>query len=67
MITPNPPQVVPNAMYRVAEAARILGVHRHTIRNYVHSSFLRPKYDSVSGRELFEGRELTRFWENRTN
>ena len=67
MITAIPPQVVPNAMYRVAEAAKILGVHRHTIRNYVHLSHLHPKYDSISGRELFEGRELTRFWQSRVN
>lgn len=65
MITAIPPKVVPNAMYRVGQAAKILGVNRHTISNYVKKSHLHPKYDSISGRKLFEGRDIARFWESR--
>ena len=65
MITPFPPKVVADALYNSTQASQILGVHRNHFRRYVKAGYIHPKVDYVTGRNLFEGCELTRFWYGR--
>ena len=65
MISADPPKVVAGALYNATQAAQILGVHRNSLRVYVKNGFLLPKGDRITGRNIFEGRELTRFWYSR--
>lgn len=65
MISSEPPKVVAGALYNTNDACKILGVHRNSLRRFVKNNFLHPKADRMTGRNLFEGRELTRFWFSR--
>jgi DNA-binding transcriptional MerR regulator len=67
MITSLPPQVTKEAIYTSREACQILGIHRNSLRKYVMKQLLHPKRDKLSGRRVFEGRELSRFWFARIN
>lgn len=65
MITSEPPKVVPEALYGTIEASKLLGVHYTTLRRYVKSGALKAIPDTVTGRNLFSGREIKRFWLHR--
>lgn len=66
MITAEPPKVVAGALYNATQACKILGgISRATLWKYVKSGFIHPKGDMITGRKLYEGRELTRFWYSR--
>ena len=65
MIDSTPPKFIANAMYTTTEACRLLGIHRNSLRQYVQRALIHPLSDKISGRNLFEGRELTRFWFSR--
>lgn len=65
MISSIPPQVVPTALYNCNEASALLGIHRNTLRQYVTKNWIKPKADMFTGRFLFEGNELVRFWNSR--
>lgn len=65
MITSEPPKVVANALYSSIEASKILGVHRNTLRRYVKAGVIHPVPDLITGRYLYPGRELSRFWFHR--
>lgn len=62
MICSEPPKVVAGALYNYNEASALLGIHRNTLRQYVEKNWIKPKADMFTGRNLFEGKELTRFW-----
>ena len=65
MISAEPPKVVAGALYNTTQSCQILGCCRSQFRKYVKNGFLFPKGDRITGRNLFEGRELTRFWYSR--
>lgn len=66
MITSEPPKVIAGALYNTTQVCRILGgISRTTLRKYVKNNYISPKADTVTGRNIFEGREITRFWYNR--
>lgn len=62
MLTAYPPKVETGARYNTGQACQILGVSRNTLRSYIKSGRLRPKVDKSTFRNVFEARELTRFW-----
>lgn len=62
-MTSTRPDVVLDAKYSVAETAKLLGVHRNTIRNLTKAeklSFGIRKYNIRQ--KFFWGREILRFW-----
>lgn len=61
-MTAVPPKVETGARYNTGQACKILGVSRNTLRKYVKNGSLRPKVDKSTFRNVFEARELTRFW-----
>ena len=65
MITPPPPMVAKNSFYTATEAARILGVHRNSLINYRRQHLITPEKDMLTGRYLYSGNELQRFWISR--
>ena len=65
MINSTPPRVVATNLYNANEASALLGVHRNTLRQYVSKKRLHPKVDMFTGRYLYEGKELERFWYSR--
>lgn len=67
MISSEPPKVVSAALYNYKEACALLGIHRNTLRQYVEKNWIHPKADMYTGRNLFEGKELTRFWFSRVH
>lgn len=65
MLTAFPPKVIPGARYNTGQACDILGISRNTMRKYVKSGKIHPKSDKDTYRNVFEAKELTRFWNER--
>lgn len=65
MLTTFPPKVVPGARYNIGQACEILGISRNTMRKNVKTGWIRPKADKGTFRNMFEAKELTRFWQDR--
>lgn len=65
MITSTPPMVAKNSYYPAMETARILGVHKNTLGNYRKQHLITPTVDKVTGRYLYSGNEIQRFWNSR--
>jgi DNA-binding transcriptional MerR regulator len=65
MITSTPPMVAKNSFYTATEAAKILGVHRNSLSNYRRQRLITPEKDMTTGRYLYSGNELQRFWISR--
>lgn len=65
MLTAFPPKVEPGARYNTGQACEILGICRNTMRKFVKSGQIRPKADKGTFRNMFEAKELTRFWQER--
>lgn len=62
-MTSTKPNVVLDAKYSVAETAKLLGVHRNTIRNLADSNQLAFGIRKHNTRQkFFWGREILRFW-----
>jgi DNA-binding transcriptional MerR regulator len=65
MMSSLPPQVIDDARYSTTEASKILGIHRNTLTLFRRQNLLKSLKDDISGRFLYEGRELSRFWFSR--
>ena len=65
MITSTPPMVAKNSFYTATEAAKIVGVHRNSLSNYRRQHLITPEKDMTTGRYLYSGNELQRFWISR--
>lgn len=65
MITSSLPQVNSKSYYTATEAARFLGICRNTLAKLRRQNAIIPNRDMVSGRFLYSGKEIQRFWTNR--
>ena len=62
-MTSTRPNVVLDAKYSVSETAKLLGVHRNTIRNLAEAKKLAFGVRKHNTRQkFFWGREILRFW-----
>lgn len=62
-MTSTRPNVVLDAKYSVSETAKLLGVHRNTIRNLANDKKLAFGIRKHNIRQrFFWGREILRFW-----
>lgn len=61
MMTEDEPKVVVARRYTEANAARVLGVHRHTMERWRKEGRARCKL-SPNGRIYYTGLELLRIW-----
>lgn len=55
------PKIEPASRYGVTQAAKLLGVHRNTIRIYCNSGLIQFTY-RVGKRKVIQGKELLRLW-----
>ena len=62
MITSIEPQVSLSGRYPAGEAARLLGIHRHTLRRYTDAGAIKCGFRRESGRKFYAGSEILRFW-----
>lgn len=56
------PQIADDSKYTVCQASEVLGVHRDTIRRWVNSCLLKPRFSKINGRKFFLGKDLKKFW-----
>lgn len=61
MMTPIEPDVPDTGRYTITQAARILEIHRHTLRNYTEQGLIRCLY-KPSGRKYYTGKSIKRLW-----
>lgn len=54
------PIVSDSATFSITEAAKVLGVHRNTIQNWIRQSRLPVHYRKVNNKPFITGRELKR-------
>lgn len=62
MITATEPVVNATSRYSIAEAAKILGVHRNSIINYTKSGLLKCGIRKATKRKFYTGIEILKFW-----
>ena len=62
MMTRSLPQVDPERLYTVTEAARVLGVHRHTMWRYIRQGFFRMMTRKIDNRKVITGAQLLVSW-----
>jgi len=56
------PEVDPEALYNQTEAAALLGVDRHTVRNYELAGSIKFMARKAGGRKVTTGAEILRCW-----
>lgn len=62
MMTRSLPKVDPERLYTVTEAARVLGVHRHTMWRYIRQGFFRMMTRKIDNRKVITGAQLLESW-----
>ena len=65
MITSSLPTVNSKSFYTATETAKHLGICRNTLSKLRRQNAIVPNRDMVSGRFLYSGKEIQRFWTNR--
>lgn len=65
MISSTPPVVNKNSFYSSKETALLLGIHRNTLNNYRQQLAIKPQLNKFTGRFLYSGKEIERFWYSR--
>lgn len=58
------PAVRADGLYTQADAARLLGVDRHTVARYARDGHLRFRVRRCDGRKVFKGAEIIRCWQS---
>ena len=56
------PKIDPTSRFTVTQSAKILGVHRNTIRTYCNSGLINFSY-RVGKRKVILGKELIKLWD----
>lgn len=67
MITSSLPSVDAKSYYTATETAKKLGICRNTLSKLRRQNAIKPNKDTFSGRFLYSGKEIQRFWLNRIN
>ena len=58
----NEPNILMTSRYTITETSRILGIHRHTLREYTEKGLIRCGFRRANGRKFYLGSEIMRFW-----
>lgn len=61
-MTPIEPTCPDTARYSLADAARLLGVHRNTLYNHTKQLKIKVGYRRSNGRPFYTGRALKTYW-----
>ena len=56
------PKVVLSNRYTITETSQILGIHRHTLREYTEKGLIRCGFRRANCRKDYLGSEILRFW-----
>lgn len=64
MLTEKKVDVDPLKRYTEASAARVLGVHRHTMERWRKANKVKYSIAPSSGRIYYKGTELIKLWQN---
>lgn len=56
------PEVINFGRYTSTETARLLGLHRDTLRKYTNLGWIKCGYRKDSAKKFYLGAEIARFW-----
>ena len=58
------PKLSPTARYTIGEAAKILGVHRNTLRRHTNigSTGIKCQHTKSNNRKFYTGLDIVKFW-----
>ena len=59
---PDRPNVNPTSRYSVRQTCEMLGIHRHTLANYVKSGLIREGRSLLNGRPFYTGLEILKLF-----
>ncbi|MGM9759302.1 MAG: MerR family DNA-binding transcriptional regulator [Parabacteroides sp.] len=62
MMRVDEPVVKPAGRYGAIEAAKVLGIHRNTLRNYTEQGLIKFGVRRSTGRKFYLGSDLLKFW-----
>ena len=63
-MTTSVPKVLPDDRYGVVESAKILGIHRNTLRAYTNEGLIKCGHRTKTRKRFYTGSELIRFWKS---
>lgn len=66
MLTGIYPDAVPGRRYSIGNTAKLLGIHRNTLRKYTEAQEIHAIQHSVGRRLFYTGREINEFWSRTT-
>ena len=58
------PIVAPTNRYTIAETAKILGIHRNTLRMHTESGLIKCGYRKTNARRFYTGMEIMKYWKS---
>lgn len=58
------PEVVPDGLYGMGQAAAALGINRSTLRKYANDGLIRMRVKKCNGRRYATGRQIVKLWED---
>lgn len=61
-MTTSKPKVDPDGLYTPTQAAKALGVCRHTLLRYADAGLIKYKVRKVSGRRIYKGADIIKCW-----
>ena len=61
-MTSTEPQVADNGQYSITEAGRHLNLSFKTVKKYTDEGALKCKIHKATGKKLYSGSELKKFW-----
>ncbi len=56
------PKVSPTARYGIGEAAKLLGIHRNTLRMKIEQGLFKYKINKHTGRKVIPGIEVIKYY-----
>lgn len=63
-MTPEIPNVTLNGRYSIGDIAKLLEVHRNTVRRWLDAGLMKAGIRRTNNRNFVEGREIIRFWKS---
>lgn len=63
-MTTTEPIVSPTNRYSIAEAAKILGIHRNTLRLHTESGLIKCGFRRQNARRFYTGSEIMKYWKS---
>ena len=64
-MTETKPYINVNSRYSISQTAKLLGIHRNTLRNYTNRGAIRCYVRPLSYKKFYLGQDILKFWQSK--